>query len=93
MRRLAAAAMLLTLPLFASAQEEEMSEELRQGKQLFDGICAACHSLDLPRSQRLTRLDWEWVLEDMVKKYGCPIDEEQGELILEYLVEFHGPDS
>lgn len=93
MRGLAATVMLLTVPVLASAQEEEMSEELQKGKQLFEGICAACHSLSLPRSQRLNRTNWEWVLEDMVNKFGCPINEEQGELILEYLVEFHGPDS
>lgn len=76
-----------------AAQEGELSPELQQGEQLFNGLCAACHSLDLPRSQRLTRLDWEWVLEDMVEKYNCPMTEEQSALILEYVVEFHGPGS
>ena len=95
MRRTAMIVALLAAPAMLFAQDEapEMGEELQRGKQLFEGICSACHSLDLPRSQRLTRPDWEWVLEDMVKKFGCPINEEQGALILEYLVEFHGPDS
>lgn len=93
MRHPAAILALLAVPGLAWAQEPEMNEELRRGKQLFEGVCAACHSLSLPRSQRLNRANWEWVLEDMVEKFGCPIDEEQHALILEYLVEFHGPDS
>ena len=94
MRGPALAAGLLVWATLAPAQEDgQLSPELREGRQLFEGVCAACHSLDLPRSQRLTRADWEWVLEDMVEKFGCPIDAEQQALILEYLVEFHGPGS
>ena len=71
----------------AQAQEETVS-----AKTLFETNCSACHSLDLPRSQHLDRNNWEWVMEDMVKKFGCNwLTSEQQQRIIDYLVEHHGP--
>lgn len=62
-------------------------------KQLFETHCGACHSLDLPRSQRLDRNTWRWVMDDMVNKYGATwITDAQQTRIIEYLVEHYGPD-
>ena len=40
------------------------------GKELFEVHCQVCHSLALPEKQRLSRQNWEWVVDDMVNKYG-----------------------
>ena len=97
MVRLAVVAALFAAPVLTFAEkeagQEELSAQLRQGKEVFETMCGACHSLSLPKSQRLNRANWEWVLDDMVKKFGCPLDEEQQVLIVDYLVETHGPGS
>jgi mono/diheme cytochrome c family protein len=62
-------------------------------QQLFETNCGACHSLELPRSQRLNRKTWRWVVDDMVKQFGATwITEEQQEIIVDYLAEHYGPD-
>ena len=62
--------------------------------QLFETSCSNCHSLDLPRSQRLNRATWEWVVSDMVNKYGATwLTEEEQTIIIDYLAENYGPDS
>lgn len=61
-------------------------------KELFETHCGVCHSLELPRSQRLDRNTWRWVMDDMVNKYGTIwITEKQQERIIDYLAENHGP--
>ena len=59
---------------------------------LFETHCSVCHSLELPTSQRLDRANWEWVVTDMVSKYGATwITEEQQAIIIDYLVDNYGP--
>lgn len=62
-------------------------------KALFETHCAACHSLELPRSQRLDRKTWRWVMDDMVNEFGATwITEEQQRIIIDYLAENYGPE-
>ncbi len=78
---------LLLVPLAALAGGGE------EGKQLFEAHCQACHSLELPKSQRLDRQNWQWVIDDMVNKYGMTwLTEEQRQKILDYLVDHYGPE-
>ncbi|OGI61790.1 MAG: hypothetical protein A2W18_14975 [Candidatus Muproteobacteria bacterium RBG_16_60_9] len=89
--RLSALFFLAATPALAGAGEPA-AKELEQGKQLFEIHCRVCHSLDLPRSQHLDRNNWEWVMEDMVQKFGATwITLEQRQLIVDYLVTAHGP--
>jgi mono/diheme cytochrome c family protein len=61
--------------------------------QLFQTNCGACHSLELPRSQRLDRKTWRWVVDDMVNQFGANwITEDQQKIIVDYLAENYGPD-
>lgn len=62
-------------------------------EQLFETHCGACHDLELPRSQRLDRDTWRWVVDDMVNKFGATwITENQQDRIVDYLTENYGPD-
>lgn len=62
-------------------------------EQLFVTYCSVCHSLELPRSQRLDRATWEWVVSDMVNEFGASwISEEQQKTIVDYLVKNYGPE-
>lgn len=84
------AVMALCLPALAGAAEDAATDE---GKVLFETYCSACHTLMLPQSQNLNRANWEWVLDDMVNQFGCNVDAADQKLIIDYLVENHGPNS
>jgi mono/diheme cytochrome c family protein len=74
--------------LTTDARADEMTP-----KQLFKVHCAACHSIELPMTQRLARHDWEWVLDDM-EDYGLTwLTDEQREQIVDYLTENYGRDT
>jgi hypothetical protein len=56
------------------------------------GHCSVCHSYRLVEQQRLDRANWDWVMDDMIDKYGATwIDPALRERIVDYLVEHHGP--
>jgi hypothetical protein len=56
------------------------------------GHCAVCHSWALVQQQQLDRANWEWVMDDMIGKYGATwIDPVLRTRIVDYLVEHHGP--
>lgn len=92
---LLASILLLLLPLPGSTEEDAPSAEaLAEGKKRFEAYCGTCHSLELPKSQRLNRANWEWVMDDMVNQYGATwLTAEDQQLIVDYLVSAHGPDS
>jgi hypothetical protein len=86
--------LLLTSSLTLAEQGTPAAERLAQGKKRFEAYCGTCHSLDLPKSQRLNRANWEWVMDDMVNQYGATwLTAEDQELIIDYLVSAYGPDS
>ena len=62
------------------------------GKQLFEAHCQVCHSLDLPKGQKLSRDSWQWVMDDMVEKYGMTwVSKEDQKKIVDYLAEVYKP--
>jgi hypothetical protein len=57
------------------------------------GHCSVCHSYRLVEQQRLDRANWDWVMDDMIDKYGATwIDPALRERIVDYLVQHHGPE-
>lgn len=69
-----------------------LSEENPPPAVLTREYCSACHSFQLVESQRLNRATWEWVIADMVGKFGAGwITPTEQTIILDYLVEHYGP--
>lgn len=57
------------------------------------GHCSVCHSYSLVESQRLDRANWDWVMDDMIDKYGATwIDPILRKRMVDYLVAHHGPE-
>ncbi len=86
---------LVFLPTLALAAEggETRPAPVQQGHALVQQHCSPCHSLRLVTAQRLDRANWEWVMDDMVNKYGARwITEELQKVIIDYLVEHYGPE-
>lgn len=86
--------LLLNPSLGPAAEETSPEQRLAEGKKRFEAYCGTCHSLDLPKSQRLDRANWEWVMDDMITQYGATwLTAEDQQLIIDYLVSAYGPDS
>lgn len=87
---------LIALPVVGAAAEAPADRDAAApapGRELFETHCGACHSLELPRSQRLDRNTWRWVVDDMVDQFGATwITEAQQRAIIDYLAEHYGPD-
>ncbi|QKT04676.1 hypothetical protein HUS23_13080 [Ectothiorhodospiraceae bacterium 2226] len=75
------------------AQAEEGAADEANPQRLFEQHCSVCHTLDLPRSQRLNLQTWRDVVDDMVDFGMTWVSEEEQELIIEYLAENYGPGS
>ena len=56
------------------------------------GHCGVCHSYELVEAPQLDRANWDWVVDDMIGRFGATwIGPELREAIVDYLVEHHGP--
>jgi cytochrome c-type biogenesis protein CcmH/NrfF len=77
----------------APARPPAPSEEESSAEKLVRQNCSVCHSFRLVESQRLNRANWEWVMDDMVNKYGALwISKDDQARIIDYLVEHYGPE-
>ena len=87
-------ALLLALIAAGSARAEDKPVALRAGpgKDLVEGNCAACHSLDyIPMNSRFADAKlWDAEVTKMIKVFGAPIKEADGKAIVEYLVKNYG---
>jgi hypothetical protein len=86
-RRLAMLAVLAITPLlcapFLYAQAKDLPDG--KGKDKVVQFCTACHGTEEFISQKLSRKDWEDVIEDMKRK-GLDLKKADYDEILEYLV-------
>ncbi len=76
----------------ALADESRVKLKDAPGKDLVQGSCIMCHSLDyIPmNSVFLDRKGWEATVNKMVKALGAPIAEENVPKIVDYLAENYG---
>ena len=64
------------------------------GRGAFMVVCVSCHSARYVTMQPLfPERQWKETVDKMVKVYGAQMDPQQRELIVQYLVKIHGPDS
>jgi mono/diheme cytochrome c family protein len=80
--------------LFAvSAQaQENVALKAGTGREVVEGYCGACHSLDYPRTNApfLDRRGWETEVNKMITAYGAPIGPADAKIIVDYLVANYG---
>lgn len=87
--------LLLTAVTFSSvalADESQIKLKEAPGKDLVQGRCIICHSLDyIPMNAVfLDRKGWEAEVGKMVKVMGAPIPEEDVPKIVDYLTKNYG---
>ena len=91
MRALVLVLLLLATPAFA--QGEEMSVlPAGEGRDETFGLCTACHNTAIIRRTRLSRPQWDGLMDWMVEKHGMnPLDAELRTTIVGYLARHFGP--
>lgn len=58
-------------------------------KGLFEATCSRCHSLDIPRGERLTKQGWTDIVARM-RSNGCDMTDAEAAIIRDYLAEEYG---
>ena len=86
-------ASLLTLLFLVNAQaQENVPLKAGAGRDVVEGYCSACHSLDYARQNALflNRQGWEAEVNKMIKVYGAPIEPGNAKIIIDYLAANYG---
>lgn len=65
------------------------AEKQTDSKELFESTCSQCHSLDVPRGERLTRDGWTSIVSRM-KSNGCVITDAEAKTLIDYLAKEFG---
>jgi hypothetical protein len=83
---------LLMISAHAVRAEETVTLKEAPGRDVVEGYCGACHSLDYPRinARFLDRKGWESEVDKMIKAYGAPIGENDAKTIVDYLAANYG---
>jgi len=84
MRQLLISGMVVVFSLAARA-EEVVTLKDGPGRDIVEGYCGACHSLDYPRinARFLNRKGWETEVDKMIKAYGAPIGNADAKTIVD----------
>ena len=92
---------LLALPFvfaatsIALAEEQPVSLKDAPGHEAVENNCAACHSLDYPRTNSvfLDRKGWQAEVDKMIKVFGADIPPQDATAIVDYLSKNYGAGS
>lgn len=78
-------------PEQASAVAEYLGTKyLNRGKELVETVCILCHEFARVSTEQLTRDQWAGEIRGMLAE-GAPLNDEEFELVLEYLTKTYGP--
>ena len=92
MIKIAIAALLLTASAAAYAEEKPVALKDGPGRDVVEGNCGACHSLDYIRTNSvfMDRQVWTAEVNKMVGPFGAPIAPEDASKIIDYLAKNYG---
>jgi mono/diheme cytochrome c family protein len=89
---LAAVAIALLAAAPADAAEQPVPLKEAPGHDVVENNCAACHSLDYPRTNAvfMDRKTWQAEVDKMINVFGAPIEPKDAVVIVDYLVKNYG---
>jgi sulfite dehydrogenase (cytochrome) subunit B len=92
LRHLMIAAVALSSIAAAHAEERDVPLKDAPGRDLVEGHCAACHSLDYIRTNSpfMTQKVWEVEVNKMINAFGAPIEPADAKTIIDYLARNYG---
>jgi mono/diheme cytochrome c family protein len=62
-----------------------------KAKDLFEGVCSGCHTLERVREQQRTKEEWRATTRAMIDQ-GAVLTPEETEMLLDYLAANFGPE-
>ncbi|HEY1798390.1 MAG TPA: cytochrome c [Stellaceae bacterium] len=76
----------------ALAEEKPVTLKNGPGHEAVENNCAACHSLDYPRTNSvfLDRKGWQAEVDKMIKVFGADIAPHDAAVIVDYLTKNYG---
>lgn len=76
----------------ALAEEQPVTLKDAPGHEAVENNCAACHSLDYPRTNSafLDRKGWQAEVDKMIKVFGADIAPQDAAAIVDYLTKNYG---
>jgi len=84
----------LSLLAISAAYGEEMPVPLinAPGRDIVEKNCAACHSLDYPRTNApfMGRKMWQAEVDKMINVFGASVQPNDATVIVDYLVQHYG---
>ena len=92
MRWIGIAATLALIPNLARAEEPAVHLKQAPGRDVIEGYCGACHSLDyiVMNSPFPSAALWDAEVTKMIKAFGAPIDDSDAKVIADYLKKNYG---
>jgi len=92
MRRRLLIGVMIAMSGLAARAEAGRDAQRCAGRDIVEGYCGACHSLDYPRINAgfLNRKGWESEVDKMIKAYGAPIGAANAKTIVDYLTANYG---
>jgi len=77
------------LAILAGAQPTPPQDPV---KELFEGVCSGCHTLERVKAQHRTRQEWRDSTAAMIDQ-GAVLTPEETNMLLDYLVKNFGPEA
>lgn len=76
----------------ARAEERAMALKDAPGREVVEGNCAACHSLEYIRTNSpfMTAKVWDAEVNKMINAFGAPIEPADAKAIIDYLARNYG---
>ena len=59
-------------------------------EELYEKKCSTCHVIERSKSKKKSRKGWEITVMRMKNSNGCPITDEEAEIIIDHLTENYG---
>jgi cytochrome c5 len=88
---LAAAALAIGTPVRAeTAAAAQRAERIERAERLLNASCQGCHDTRVIQTQARSAAEWEQTIATMVEK-GATVAKEDVPLLVDYLVDHHGP--
>lgn len=79
------------LAVFAGAQTPSPSKPTIAAKDLFEGVCSGCHTLERVKVQQRTKEEWRATTRAMIDQ-GAVLTPEETDILLDYLANNYGPE-
>jgi len=81
--------MMLAALVLLGAAFHNLEAAQKDPRVLFEETCSQCHSISIPKAEKLSKDDWQYTVTRM-RSNGCAISDEEAAIIVDYLAVNYG---